>query len=78
MLPTRNQLDSLIDSGDIVSITQIVQQVIASTLTCTQKSSYLYDFLGNIQSYISIKGSQAGQLKNIITNSQAKIALLNN
>lgn len=76
-LPTSGQLDSLINSGDVVSIAQTVQQVIASTLTCTQKSGYLNDFLGRIQSYISIKQSQANQFDNIISNSQAQINAIN-
>jgi len=76
-LPTSSQLDSLINSGDIVSITQTVQQVISSSLSCTQKSGYLNDFLGRIQSYITIKGSQADQLGNIISNTQAQINSLN-
>lgn len=77
-LPTSSQLDILINSGDMVSITQTVQQVIASTLSCTQKTGYLNDFLGRIQSYLTIKQAQAGNLNNIIQTNQAQIELLTN
>lgn len=56
-LPTDVQLDVIINSGDSVAITQTVQKVISSTLSCTQKTGYLNDFLGRIQSYISIKSA---------------------
>lgn len=77
VLPTSDQLDALINSGDVVTITQTAQSVIASTLSCTQKASYLYDFLGRIGSYITIKQSQASQIQSIITNSAQNAALLN-
>ena len=76
-LPTNSQLDTIINSGDSVTITQTVQRVIASTLSCTQKSGYLFDFLGRISSYIAIKQAEAAQLTNIITSSQRQIAQLN-
>ena len=77
-LPTSAQLDILINSGDMVSITQTVQQVIASTLSCTQKTGYLNDFLGRIQSYLTIKQAQAGNLNNIILTNQAQIEVFTN
>lgn len=77
-LPTSAQLDILINSGDMVTITQTVQQVIASTLSCTQKTGYLNDFLGRIQSYLTIKQAQAGNLNNIIQTNQAQIEVLTN
>jgi predicted nucleic acid-binding Zn-ribbon protein len=76
-LPTDAQLDAIINSGDSVTITQTVQKVIASTLSCTQKTGYLDDFLGRIQSYIVIEQTQASQLANIITSSQKQISQLN-
>lgn len=77
-LPTSSQLDVIINSGDIVTITQTVQQVISSTLSCTQKTGYLSDFLGRISSYIAIKSADASQLTNIITSSQNQVQQLTN
>jgi uncharacterized phage infection (PIP) family protein YhgE len=59
-----------------VTITQTVQQVISSTLSCTQKTGYLFDFLGRISSYIAIKTADANQLSNIISSSQKQVAQL--
>ncbi len=75
-LPTSSQLDVIINSGDIVTITQTVQQVISSTLSCTQKTGYLFDFLGRISSYIAIKTADANQLNNIIASSKKQVAQL--
>lgn len=77
-LPTSSQLDVIINSGDIVTVTQTVQKVISSTLSCTQKTGYLFDFLGRISSYIAIKSADAAQLTNIITSSQKQIQQLTN
>lgn len=77
-LPTDSQLDTLINSGDSVSITQTVQRVISSSLSCTQKTGYLNDFLGRINSYIAIKQTVANQLNNIIVTNQNQITSLNN
>jgi hypothetical protein len=77
-LPTNAQLDTLINSGDSVSITQTVQRVISSTLSCTQKTGYLNDFLGRIESYASIKQTEANQLGNIIASNQNQITTFNN
>ena len=81
-LPTYSQLDVVINSGDSVTIAQTIQQVISSTLSCTQKTGYLNDFLGRIESYLSIKQAQAGQYRNIININQNQInsltTLINN
>lgn len=81
-LPTYSQLDVIINSGDSVTIAQTIQQVISSTLSCTQKTGYLNDFLGRIESYLSIKQAQAGQYRNIININQNQInsltTLINN
>ena len=75
-LPTAAQLDALINSGDIVSITQTIQSVIASTLTCTQKTGYLNDFLARIESFIVIKERQAGSIQGIIDLDNNQVANL--
>lgn len=65
-LPTLADLDKIIDTADIVLITKTIQSVIQSNLNCLAKLGYLSDFLGRIESYISIKGFRAKDLKTII------------
>lgn len=76
-LPSTSQLDELINAGDIVAIKLIIQKVIASTLSCTAKSQYLMNFLGRIETFIAIKGSQVAQLSSIVINTKQQIAAIN-
>jgi len=48
--------------------------VIQSTLTCTAKTQYLNDFLGRIETFITIKQSQSAQLNTIYNNTLSQIA----
>ena len=75
-LPTSSQMDVLINSGDVVSIRQTIQRVIASTLSCTLKSQYLNNFLGRIESFIAIKKSQSSQFSHILESTRVQIASL--
>lgn len=75
-LPSNSELDTIINSGDIVSIKLTIQRVIASTLSCTAKSQYLSDFLGRIETFIAIKASQVTQLSNIVENTRVQIATI--
>lgn len=65
-LPSNSELDTIINSGDIVTIRLTIQRVIASTLSCSAKSQYLSDFLGRIETFIAIKASQVTQLSNFV------------
>jgi len=69
-------LDKIIDTADIVLITKTIQSVIQSNLNCLAKMGYLSDFLGKIESYISIKGFRANDLKAIIEEAKKQIAFL--
>ena len=75
-LPTNAQLDVLINSGDVVGIRQTIQKVISSTLSCIAKGQYLNDFLGRIETFVSIKKSQMSQLSEIMESTRAQIAAL--
>lgn len=66
-------MDKIIDAADVVLITRTIQLVIESDLNCLAKIGYLSDFLGKIESYISIKGFRSADLKDIIDNARADI-----
>lgn len=69
-------MDKIIDAADIVQITKTIQSVISSNLNCLAKIGYLSDFLGKIESYISIKGFRADDLEDIIDLSEKEIKRL--
>ncbi len=71
VLPSYGDLDKIIDTADVVLITKTIQSVIQSNLNCLAKMGYLSDFLGKIESYISIKNFRAKDLTDIIN--QARI-----
>jgi hypothetical protein len=75
-LPSNSQLDTLINSADVVAIRQTIQKVIASTLSCTAKMQYLSDFLGRIETFIAIKKSQIAQFGLIFDSSSSQISSL--
>jgi hypothetical protein len=75
-LPSLTDLDKIIDTADIVLITKTIQSVISSNLNCLAKLGYLSDFLGKIESYVSIKGFRARDLNEIIENAKAEIIRL--
>ena len=75
-LPSLGDLDKIIDTADIVLITKTIQSVIQSNLNCLAKLGYLSDFLGKIESYISIKGFRAKDLKTIIDEAKIQITTL--
>jgi len=75
-LPSDSDLDKIIDSADIVLITKTIQAVISSNLNCLAKMGYLSDFLGKINSYITIKGFRASDLLDIIKTANQTIITL--
>ncbi len=74
-LPSYADLDKIIDTADIFLITKTIQSVVQSNLNCLAKMGYLSDFLGKIESYISIKGFRAKDLKTIIEEAKTQISL---
>ncbi len=76
-LPSDSDLDKIIDSADVVLITKTIQAVISSNLNCLARMGYLSDFLGKIESYITIKGFRASDLLDIIRTANQTIISLN-
>lgn len=76
VLPSYYDLDKIINAADVVVIRKTIQQVISSNLNCLAKIGYLADFLGKIESYISIKGFRAEDLQDIIEGARDEILRL--